>query len=317
MTRFRAECDCGWSGTYASEARAHQALQRHSCQRQQRKAEARARDEARRAAVDRTPRPCLHTRVQHEHGTHACYVSDRCHCIDCSAANAAYEANRARQIAYGRWRGLVDAEPARAHVRALMAAGVGLKQVAKLSGIAPGSLWKLVYGAPQADGDTRRSSRIRGTTETRLLAVTPDLPSYADGAIVDATGTRRRLQALVAIGWAQAQLARRLGMTPANLSAIMRRAQVLAATARKVQVLYGELSMSLPPDETPHQRASSSRARGYAEARRWPPPLAWDDDAIDDPAAKAVGTRRPSPDSAGGGRYAGLWTNAELRKGIA
>lgn len=81
------------------------------------------------------------------HGTLSRYIDGRwaCHCEPCTYSRAVYEARRARKAA----RGLVPyvpAGPARAHLAALAAAGVGLKQVAKISGVSRGALAKLVYG---------------------------------------------------------------------------------------------------------------------------------------------------------------------------
>jgi hypothetical protein len=92
--------------------------------------------------------------------------------------------------------------------------------------------------------------------------------------LVDATGTRRRLQALIAIGWPRRALAERLGTRPAN---ILRQRRVRAGTARRVARVYDQLSMTPGPDP---RCAEAARRRG------WAPPLAWDDDQIDDPRAQ-------------------------------
>lgn len=100
-----------------------------------------------------------------------------------------------------------------------------------------------------------------------------------------AAGARRRLQALVAIGWSQSHLAARLSMQPSNFASLLTREHVRTGTAKAVQNLYDQL-WNRPPVAADHRaRISASRARRYAEARGWPPPLAWDDDIIDDPAA--------------------------------
>jgi hypothetical protein len=49
--------------------------------------------------------------------------------------------------------------------------------------------------------------------------------------------------------------------------------------------VYDELWNQAPPQETKQQRGAISRARGYARARGWLGPLAWDDDLIDLPPA--------------------------------
>lgn len=57
----------------------------------------------REAQVDRIPKPCLHKHAQHEHGTLACYVLDKCRCLPCASANSTAESERQRQKAYGRY----------------------------------------------------------------------------------------------------------------------------------------------------------------------------------------------------------------------
>lgn len=283
MTRIEIACDqCGWTGAYDSQARANYAHRRHSCDKQRRLADRRQRGLERAARVDRIPKPCQHKEAHHEHGTPQAYVLDQCRCLPCAASNRAYEKDRNRQQAYGRWNGLVDAEPARRHVRALMAAGMGLKSITE-AGISAGTLTKLLYGHPNADG-TRRppARRIRPETAEKILAVQLQI---ASGAQVDATGTVRRVCALVALGWSQSKIAARLGITRVNFwLATEPPVTVTARTARAVAVLYDDLSMTLPPTSTHRDRIAASRAKHYAAARHWLPPLALDDDRLDDPA---------------------------------
>jgi hypothetical protein len=213
------------------------------------------------------------------HGTHARYVVDRCHCTPCRAANRAYEANRTRQILYGRWQPYVDAAPARTHVRALMAYGIGWKRVAHLAGVPITCVNRLLYGI----GDRKPSVRIRPGTQAALLAVQPSLDLLAPAVRVDATGSRRRLQALVRIGWSKSKLASRLGMQVRNLGWAFGAGYVAAGTARKVLALYEELWDQPPAEETHRDKIAASRARRYAADRDWPAPMDWDDDLIDVP----------------------------------
>lgn len=104
-------------------------------------------------------------------------------------------------------------------------------------------------------------------------------------AIVDATGTRRRLQALAALGWSAREIAERHGLHRDTVRWWYRMPRVERATAVKVAAWYDEMSMMLPPMETSSERRSATTTRGQARAKGWPPPLAWDDDMIDDPNA--------------------------------
>jgi hypothetical protein len=282
-SRFFSSCsECHWrSKPCRSQSQVDYAFRRHSCEKQRAATAALERLIQRNAAVDRAPKPCLHKVAEHVHGTHACYVLDRCRCLPCAAANSQYENDRSRRIAYGRG-AYVDAGPARAHVLALRGQGMGLKQVAKVSGVPHGGLWKLVYGGP---GQRPPSRRIRAATEQRLLAVRAEISTLAGGAIVDATGTHRRVQALVAVGWSQSKISARIGMTRGHFGKMMHAQAVSARTARAIAAVYDELWNQLPPRDAHKQKVAYSRAVNFARARRWAPPLAWDDN-IDDPTAQ-------------------------------
>jgi transcriptional regulator with XRE-family HTH domain len=193
---------------------------------------------------------------------------------------------------YGRWQPYVDAGPVRAHLRTLLAAGIGRRRAGELAGVSSGSLSKILYGGP---GDRPPSRRIRPQTAEAILGVRPGPGQLAPSALVDITGTRRRARALVATGWSQARLARELGLTAANFCGMLRRDQVTAATARAVSDLYDRLWNQPPPEHDQRTRIAASRARNHAEREGWAPPLAWDDDQIDHPDGQAAESwRRPA-----------------------
>lgn len=104
---------------------------------------------------------------------------------------------------------------------------------------------------------------------------------------VDATGTRRRLQALCALGWSFRELGHRLGVDDALIGRWARATTVRRSTSTRVDELYEQLSGTVPPTTTQAQRFSAARARETARREGWVPPLAWDD--IDtDPAPPEV-----------------------------
>jgi hypothetical protein len=123
--------------------------------------------------------------------------------------------------------------------------------------------------------------------------VTP--PPSAQGR-VDATGTRRRLRALAAIGYTRPQLATRLHETPSRISYLLTApavATVPAALDARARLVYDELWHPWP------EGPAAARARAAARRRGWAVPMAWDDHpghghGIDDPAAvPAPGWQRP------------------------
>lgn len=216
-------------------------------------------------------------------GTRAKYVHEKCRCAPCRRACSDYEQWRTRQLAYGRT-AYVDAEPIREHLRALAAAGMGWKTAADRAELSRSTVNKLLYGC-RARG-MGPSKRVRRRTAAAVLGVTATLDDLADNARVPALGSRRRLQALVAVGWSQPRLASRMGMTTQNFNKLIHHADGVAArTARRVMEMYAELWDQPPAEHDQYSRASASRARNHARRRGWPPPQAWDDQLIDDAAA--------------------------------
>jgi lambda repressor-like predicted transcriptional regulator len=199
----------------------------------------------------------------------------------CGFAVSRYEEIRQKAIAAGTWRPFVDPGPVWAHLAELRGAGIGYRQVAATAGVSRTTVAELM--------NTGRGLHrgVRPEVATAILTVTREriLERKTERALaggtsdrIDATGSRRRIQALVAIGWPMRELAERIGVTPANLAAVLRRPAVTGHTAKLVADLYDQLSMTVPADgEATH------RARLRAARNGWQPPLAWDDESIDDP----------------------------------
>ena len=125
-----------------------------------------------------------------------------------------------------------------------------------------------------------QANRDYQTRRARLIA-------YGQWDVLsDATGTRRRIQALMRCGWSVSLLAARLGQPRQVLRAKLHvRGRVTPATAAAVRALYDDLWDRPPPEGTRFERRAATMARRYAAERGWPPPCAWDEPAIDDPAA--------------------------------
>lgn len=198
--------------------------------------------------------------------------------------NKHYESHRNRMMAYGRWESIkVDAAPVRDHYRALLASGMSRNQVSRVSGVKVDQLDNLLRASKDRGDQSART--VFSRTADRILAVPVPVShqvwrTAADGQRVDPTGTSRRLQALVAIGYTQRVLAARLGVLEANMPPIVNGTRlVTAGVARKVAGLFNELQLA-PGD--------SVRARNMAARRGWVSPLAWDEDTIDDPAEVPV-----------------------------
>lgn len=239
--------------------------------------------------------------MSRDHGTKACYVygpeggdtSRGCRCEACLQASREEKNQRSRLVAYGRWQPYVDAGPAREHLKMLMENGIGWKRAAVLAGVPNGAVTQLLYGG---SGNRPPSRRIRPATEAAILAVRPSLDLMADLAGTDATGTRRRVQALAVTGWSQAELGARLRMKPGTFSAAVRRDRVSAAFARAVRDLCRELWDQPPPEATPQEKRAAARTRGHAAKSEWVPLAAWDD--IDDPQARPAEGWQRAPEDA-------------------
>ncbi|MHA3700717.1 hypothetical protein ACXR2U_00915 [Jatrophihabitans sp. YIM 134969] len=164
----------------------------------------------------------------------------------------------------------MPAAPARARVGELRATGLGLRRIAVLAGISPTTLRAVIATGPEG-GPARM--KIRPATATAILAIKPERVNRADRSTLDSTGTRRRLQALVAIGWDLRELAARLERTPTHVARTMRGIRVTAGTAAAVQSLYEQLWDVRPALD----RRPAREALAWAARNGWQPPLAWDD----------------------------------------
>lgn len=283
-TIARAWCDCGFHGDYSTEGRAAYAMRRHDCDHWRRKRTKAKQRAARAATFDRTERPCLHKIAHHEHGSYARFTLDHCHCDPCRAAKTEYEAQRRRRKAYGEVF-YVDARPATAHVRALMAAGMGWKRVAAAAGLDASVVYPLLYGRPDRNGGVVRTKARRETVQALLGVPMPTLNELAGPVSVDPTGTRRRVQALACLGWSVDRLATRSGVDRQAIDRALRAERVSVATARAISAVYDEL-WNVPAPESDHrERIAASRSRNRAQRLGWSPPLAWDDHTINDPDA--------------------------------
>jgi hypothetical protein len=186
---------------------------------------------------------------------------------------------RARQIAYGRWEPWADAAPVRDHVRRLQVTGASYHAIARAAGVSPMTVYRLQSGAPP------KGHRIRALQATSLLSVTPERLERSI-ARRDATGARRRLQALIAMGHPATSLARRLDIAPRKVWDIVRAATatITPATHTAVCDVYERMWDLRPPEHTAAERRAAAAARTRAAAKGWPTPMGLDDDGLDDPA---------------------------------
>lgn len=113
--------------------------------------------------------------------------------------------------------------------------------------------------------------------------------------MVPAEGVQRRLAALIATGWTRVQLAGLLGCSTENVNLLVKKAPgdtVRVVTLERVREVYDRAWQGPPPTENRFVAAAQIRARREARRNGWVPPLGWDDDEIDDPAATPYRIRK-------------------------
>lgn len=187
-------------------------------------------------------------------------------CDTCRARRTHYNKHRLAGIANGTRRPPISIATVKGHLRGLMNAGMREADIVRASGYSPGFVGKILR--------TRTQKTVTCGVADIFLAI-----EFAPGQawLIDGTGTQRRLQALAAAGWSIGGLSTRLGYHRTRLEQLVRKSAVTPETAARVKDLYRELS---------GQAGTSAHARNRAAAKQWPPPAAWDDDTIEDPAAK-------------------------------
>ena len=180
----------------------------------------------------------------------------------------AYDLAYSKRWRYDRDRGIartVDVGPARAHLEKLRGSRMSWRAISEVCGVAPSALCSIGLG---------RTQTINPDRAARILAVRPNaafVRTNVDG-FVPAIGARRRIRALLVIGWTHASICTAAGLPPMRSAVILSQAGdfVALATHDRIAAAYDELAMRPGP-------SARNRRLGY------PPPLAWDD--IDDPEA--------------------------------
>lgn len=233
--------------------------------------------------------------------------------------HACYERNRRA----GNTSPLVDPTPTISHVEQLRAMGLGTRTIAQLAGLDRSAVAKIAKGDPQRNINARTAAGILAIAvpeqrvcpewagdnyQRRVDAAKPckcgcGRPAWARGlsntcyqrqrkqlqksgnwdGIICATGSARRLRALVAIGWPLRDLAVEYGGEARAIFERItsgRQTTVEAATARRIAELFDRLQLTPGPSELSRQRAF---------VKGWAPPLAWDEDDLDDPDAQPEG----------------------------
>ena len=176
-------------------------------------------------------------------------------------------------------RSTVPAGSVLAHVESLIAAGATQAGIARAAGVSPTTISRLRQGRMSTMQRRAAGSILRVTITAVLGRPDPD-------GFVPRLGAVRRVRALQAMGWSYEAMGEH---TPGNRwlarNVVCQPGEwITRDTHDQIVALYDRLAMTHGPSAITGRRAARA---GHA------PPLAWDDDAIDDPAARPVEIARP------------------------
>lgn len=194
-----------------------------------------------------------------------------CTCDPCRDEICRYKRGRVKLRQIGQ-PGRLPARLAAQRVRALMAAGMTWAQISAAASVGCSTITKLL----------RDDARVTISTHMKILAVPVPAVRKPSSRLTDATGTRRRVQALMRAGWSSDALAPHLGFSPSRVSQLASasvQASVTFAVRDRVAVLYRRLENTPGVSLTSMQRA---------ERKGWLRPVDWDGLDMDDPEAQSV-----------------------------
>lgn len=201
------------------------------------------------------------------HGTTSRYDNHQCRCQPCTTAKCTYSKKRRFLQDTGRWDPWADATRVRALLVRYKAAGIGVSRVCDAAGIDRDTGWRIWSG---------RAPRILRTTEHRIL--TADVEP-ARSAKIPAHGARRRVHALMWLGYTQTVLCQLTGVSRSSMARLAAGGPLTVWwTAEAIARVYDDLSMVPAPVSQ-----SAKVARTHAKKMGYLPPLAWDDHLIDLP----------------------------------
>jgi plasmid maintenance system antidote protein VapI len=185
----------------------------------------------------------------------------------------------------------IPAQPAAEHARKLLARDLTITQIAREAGLQPSTIRRLVEG----------QKSILAVNAEKVLSVPLDVRVSAGD--VPAVGAVRRVRALYALGHLNYVIAREAGVSRDTVCAIAagQWATLSVSADDGFRAAYDRLSM---------QTGTSWKTRRLAERNGWAPPLAWDDDTIDDPKAVPQ-TDAQEPVATEGGNLAARWLMGE------
>lgn len=173
-------------------------------------------------------RPVAELASDRPHGVRLRYMAG-CRCDPCRRANTAYETERAKARKQGDWNGIVSADRARAHLKALSRNGIGRRAVQAATDIADTVLSEIIAG---------RKTHIRARTERLILGVTKQ--QAADRALISSRRSQQLIRELLDEEYTEAFLAKRLGYKNRYLQ--FHGPRITVRNAERIKRLHKELT---------------------------------------------------------------------------
>lgn len=212
------------------------------------------------------------------HRNLTCYTDYQCRLPECVERYRIRDRDRYHAIANGTWQPLLEAAPIREHLLELHTAGITIYRVSQLTGLT----YKSVRAFTQHDYGNVAPRRHRVTREVAAKILAINLEEHTPGT-VSPVGSRRRFQALVAIGWPTFHTAVRADIHPSNRNSMFRFPVIRAVTAQRIAAVYDDMRHQAPA-KYGIAATSIKRAKLQAEREHWAPPAYWDETGgIDDP----------------------------------
>lgn len=169
--------------------------------------------------------------------------------------------------------GRVDTTKVIAHINRLEKSGVSQSRTAELSGLPQVTVWSIASG---------HRAFVMASTAAKIFSVPVPAAGWQvarANALISPVGSRRRVQALMAIGYPGRVIAEELNVHHRVVAKLSAESQdyVTARVARGVAEVFERLQMTRGPSEISRQRAAR---------KGWHLPLSWDEDSIDNPDAE-------------------------------
>jgi lambda repressor-like predicted transcriptional regulator len=203
-------------------------------------------------------------------GYHQHLRDDEKPCDPCDEAALKYRRRRQKMAVRGMPRRLPIGEKIHARLTHALDHGMSQDSIAEAIGVSPSCVWRYTKGPDML---------VAARTWVKLNAFRPQ-------PVLTTIGTIRRVQALHHLGYSCAAIAREAGCHKETLTEMLGGRDVATHRLRKAIADAHNRLWATPCPDSPRV---TMRAKNRAIRAKWAPTQAWDDETIDDPAAKPVG----------------------------